>query len=243
MTGGGGMRKLRDGTGYRRLGVQIATVIFCGVMASGAVPAWGQAPATTMVVGPMGINRTECISVAQNTAAALGGSQQGGDATYRAWVRGNFSTSIICNIPGYAVMVVAGPNGSVPSTELNAVRSYFVSRANPSRAPAAGAAPAAAPSQMPPLPRTVEEALSMSRPADPALLMGRWTDDGLCRTTITFNQDGTFQHSQGTGRWSLAGETLTFTGSVTRSMRARAVGQNRIFLIHPNGTIGQSIRC
>lgn len=102
----------------------------------------------------------------------------------------------------------------------------------------------AAPQQraMPPLPAT-PQALAMSRPASRQMLIGRWTDTGDCSNIVTFFTDGRFTVPSGAGTWTLVGERLTFRGSSTVSARARAVGENRIFLIHDDGTIGQSIRC
>lgn len=96
---------------------------------------------------------------------------------------------------------------------------------------------------MPTIPATAEEVLRISRPAEAALLVGTWTDNGDCGSTITFHSDGRFVVPTGGGRWTLVGEQLSFIGQSTVSARVRAVGNNRILLIHPNGTLGQSMRC
>lgn len=102
-------------------------------------------------------------------------------------------------------------------------------------------APAVAP--MPALPGSVFDALAISAPASAQVIVGRWTDDGNCANIITFSADGTFRLPSGGGTWRLAGERLTFTGAISRSVIIRAMGRNRMILIHPDNSIGQSIRC
>jgi len=109
------------------------------------------------------------------------------------------------------------------------------------RCPAAAAT--AARRTMPPLPATIADALAMSRPFDSRFLIGRWTDDGDCGNLIEFRADGAFITSANSGRWRLDGEQLIFTDERTVTARARAVGNDRVVLIHPDGTIGQSVRC
>lgn len=97
---------------------------------------------------------------------------------------------------------------------------------------------------MPPVPGTAEEVLRMSVPATAAMLIGQWTDDGNCGSVIDFRRDGRFTvPGGGTGTWTLADGILTFIGDTRVTARARAVGNDRILLIHPNGTLGQSLRC
>jgi hypothetical protein len=96
---------------------------------------------------------------------------------------------------------------------------------------------------MPVLPSTIAEALRISRPARRDLLIGRWTDEGDCAVAIVFGRDGSFTVPTGNGRWTLVGERLTFIGQSTVGARVRAVGNDRILLIHDDGRIGQSVRC
>ena len=97
---------------------------------------------------------------------------------------------------------------------------------------------------MPALPATVAEALAISRPLlEREYLLGTWTDSGDCAVAITFAADGGFTIPTGNGRWTLVGERLTFIGERTIGARARRVGQDRILLLHDDGSIGQSIRC
>ena len=104
-------------------------------------------------------------------------------------------------------------------------------------------APAPRQVTMPPLPATIEQAVAMSRPFERSLLFGRWTDTGDCSEFIDFLADGRFVIANGGGTWTLVGERLTFTGESTIGVQARAVGRDRILLIHDDRTLGQSIRC
>lgn len=96
---------------------------------------------------------------------------------------------------------------------------------------------------VPPVPSTAAGVLAISRPFNRAFLFGRWTDSGDCNETIHFRPDGSFVVPTGNGRWTLNGEQLSFIGNTTVTARARAVGRDRILLIHPDGRIGQSLRC
>lgn len=96
---------------------------------------------------------------------------------------------------------------------------------------------------MPAMPPTAQAAVAMSRPVTRQLLIGSWTDNGDCSNTVTFAPNGRFIVPTGGGTWTLVGERLTFIGSSTVGARARAVGQDRILLIHDNGELGQSVRC
>lgn len=93
-----------------------------------AVPALADPPAGTVVAGPIGVSQKQCVASARNIMAALGPSDQGGDDGYRWMTRGNYSTGILCTLPGYAVITVAGPNGdkSGVDRELEAVKAPFL---------------------------------------------------------------------------------------------------------------------
>lgn len=97
---------------------------------------------------------------------------------------------------------------------------------------------------VPALPGDIAAAERMSRSVPSAHLIGAWTDDGNCESVIRFLPGGRFVVATGTGNWTLAGDQLTFSGSSgERTVRARGVGNDRILLIHPDGTIAQSLRC
>ena len=78
-----------------------------------------------------------------------------------------------------------------------------------------------------------------------AFLIGRWTDNGDCNNTITFNADGTFTvPGGGSGLWVLDGDSLTFQGGAgNRTARVQAPDSNTIMLIQQDGSIGRSTRC
>lgn len=96
---------------------------------------------------------------------------------------------------------------------------------------------------MPPLPATAGEVLRIGGPVTAQHLIGRWTDDGNCGVAIEFLPDGRFTIPNGNGRWTLAGDQLSFIGNSTVTARVRSVGRDRILLIHGDGRIGQSMRC
>ncbi len=96
---------------------------------------------------------------------------------------------------------------------------------------------------MPAMPANAQAVIAMSRPVARQTLIGTWTDNGDCSNTVTFFANGRFAVPGGGGTWTLEGERLTFRGSSVVGARARAVGQNRILLIHDDGSLGQSIRC
>jgi hypothetical protein len=74
-------------------------------------------------------------------------------------------------------------------------------------------------------------------------LVGRWTDNNDCTSTIEFRVDGRFIAPTGEGLWVLDGERLTFQGARTISARVQAPDANTIMLIHDDGTVGRSTRC
>jgi|GEM_PF-2528314 len=96
---------------------------------------------------------------------------------------------------------------------------------------------------MPPLPASADEVLRIRGPVTRDYLIGRWTDSGDCGEVIQFFADGRFALTNGSGRWTLAGDQLTFIGNSTVTARVRSVGRDRILLAHPDGTVGQSMRC
>jgi hypothetical protein len=96
---------------------------------------------------------------------------------------------------------------------------------------------------MPVLPATAAEVLRIGGPVTRNLLFGVWTDTGDCGVAIQFFPDGRFTVPTGNGRWTLSGDQLSFIGASTVTARVRAVGRDRILLIHQDGSIGQSVRC
>jgi hypothetical protein len=87
-------------------------------------------------------------------------------------------------------------------------------------------------------------AASAKATLDRAYLVGFWTEDGDCANAVHFAADGRFITANGgTGRWRLAGNRLTMTGSATIAVRIVPVDRDRVDVINPNGSIGHSTRC
>jgi hypothetical protein len=79
----------------------------------------------------------------------------------------------------------------------------------------------------------------------PGLLVGRWSDDGNCKQDYEFFPDGTFRTYDGIeGGWTLDGDRLTLTGAGEPvRVTLRAIDANRLTVINPDGSTGQSVRC
>lgn len=86
-----------------------------------------------------------------------------------------------------------------------------------------------------------------ARPAaiPPAMLVGRWGDNGDCRRDVVFRADGTFRsYTGGEGSWRLVGERLTMTGEGGTFVRTLTVlGPGRLRITGPDGSVGLSQRC
>jgi len=83
-------------------------------------------------------------------------------------------------------------------------------------------------------------------PLTPALLVGRWTDNGDCARYVIFRSDGTFRSwAGGEGSWRRAGDRLTLTPRAGRPsvLRASVIAQGRIAIVNPDGSRGVSQRC
>ena len=79
----------------------------------------------------------------------------------------------------------------------------------------------------------------------PAMLVGRWGDNGDCSKDIVFSADGTFRsYTGGTGSWSLSGDIMTMSGAAgTFQVRVSILNGNQLLIGNPDGTIGISQRC
>ena len=79
----------------------------------------------------------------------------------------------------------------------------------------------------------------------PAMLTGRWGDNGDCTKDIVFNADGTFRsYTGGSGAWSLNGDRMTMTGAGGAfEVRVSLVDQNTLMIGNADGSIGMSQRC
>ena len=203
-----------------------------------ATPVFAQAPAMMSADGPMAIGQQQCIDVAKSVIVALGGTETAANEKSRAMTRGHFVTSIECFIPGRLMVVVAGPAGTDPEPELDAVLAAFVSGV---MGKGTGRPPPPPAGQMPALPTTYGEAWSMSQPINRSFLVGRWTDNGNCNpASVEFKNDGIYtMYDGGWSRWTLEGDTLSMGSS---QMKVRGNGRNRLFHFI-DGKFGQSIRC
>ena len=79
----------------------------------------------------------------------------------------------------------------------------------------------------------------------PAMLVGRWGDNGDCTKDIVFYADGTFlSYTGGSGSWSLNGDILTASGAAgTGQVRVSILNGNQLQITNPDGSIGVSQRC
>lgn len=79
----------------------------------------------------------------------------------------------------------------------------------------------------------------------PAMLVGRWGDNGDCSRDIVFSADGTFRsYTGGSGSWRLDGDIMTMTGEAgTFQVRVSILNGNQLLIGNPDGTIGISQRC
>jgi hypothetical protein len=82
-------------------------------------------------------------------------------------------------------------------------------------------------------------------PLDPAMLIGRWGDNGDCTKDIVFQADGTFRSfTGGEGRWYVSGDRLTFSGAGgVFEVGVRWLDANTMNVINADGTVGVSQRC
>ena len=80
---------------------------------------------------------------------------------------------------------------------------------------------------------------------DPALLIGRWGDNGDCTKDIQMFADGSFtSYTGGRGQWSLNGDELTIGGANGSTvLRLQSVDANNLIVINSDGSIGRSQRC
>ena len=79
----------------------------------------------------------------------------------------------------------------------------------------------------------------------PAMLVGRWGDNGDCTKDIVINADGTFHsYTGGGGNWSLNGNVMSMTGSNgTFQVRVAVVNGRTLMITNPDGSVGTSQRC
>lgn len=216
-----------------------ASLVLAAISVNYATPVFAQAPALMSADGPIGINQQQCLDVAKSVIAALRGTETQANHKARAMTRGHFITSIMCFIPGRLIVVVAGPDGTDPEPELDAVLGAFVTRAGGSSA--GGSSPGVG--KMPALPKTYEEAWSISQPINRSFLVGRWATES-CSNGVEFHNDGTLTNYRlgKKGRWSFEGDALTITIDSSHHLKVRGVGKDRFFSFAA-GKFSQAIRC
>lgn len=221
------------------MGRRAASLTLAAVSATYATPVFAQAPALMSADGPIGINQQQCLDVAKSVIVALRGTETQADHKSRAMTRGHFITSIMCFIPGRLIVVVAGPDGTDPEPELDAVLGAFVTRAGGSSA--GGSSPGVG--KMPALPKTYEEAWSISQPINRSFLVGRWSTES-CSNGVEFHNDGTLTNYRlgKKGHWSFEGDDLTIIIDAKNQLKVRGVGKDRFFSFAA-GKFSQAIRC
>ncbi len=110
--------------------------------------------------------------------------------------------------------------------------------------------PAAAPTSAPSA--TTPDATANGKPSatapmslTPAMLVGRWGDNGDCTKDIVLNDDGTFRsYAGGGGTWSLRGDRMTMNGANgTFEVGVSVLNQRTLVITNPDGSVGTSQRC
>ena len=110
------------------------------------------------------------------------------------------------------------------------------------------AAPAAAPAETATTTSDAakpDAAASAEGAVTPAMLVGRWGDNGDCSKDVIFNADGTFaSYTGGDGTWSLNHDVMSMTGAEgTFQVRVAIVDQNTLMIGNADGSYGMSQRC
>lgn len=80
---------------------------------------------------------------------------------------------------------------------------------------------------------------------DREFLIGTWSDQGDCSTTVAFTADGGYATADGAeGEWSLAGDTLTLSGEAgSTTMTIIPIDRNTMEVIGEDGSHDRSTRC
>lgn len=139
------------------------------------------------------------------------------------------------------------------NTIRNTILAFALSLAA-SCGPAATTASTTTPATAPAPPATVTtEDTQKPKPGDaaasaqlsPAMLVGRWGDNGDCTKDIVINADGTFRsYTGGGGRWTLDGDRMTMTGANgPYEVGVDVINGNTLRVRNPDGSVGTSQRC
>jgi hypothetical protein len=80
---------------------------------------------------------------------------------------------------------------------------------------------------------------------DREFLIGTWSDQGDCSTTVAFTADGGYATADGAeGQWSLAGDTLTLSGEAGATrLTIIPIDRNTMEVIGEDGSHDRSTRC
>jgi hypothetical protein len=80
---------------------------------------------------------------------------------------------------------------------------------------------------------------------DREFLIGAWSDQGDCSTTVAFTADGGYATADGAeGQWSLAGDTLTLSGEAGATrLTIIPIDHDTMEVIGEDGSHDRSTRC
>ena len=80
---------------------------------------------------------------------------------------------------------------------------------------------------------------------DRAFLIGTWSDQGDCSTTVAFTADGGYATADGAeGEWSLAGDRLTLSGEAgATTLTIIPIDRDTMEVIGEDGAHDRSTRC
>jgi hypothetical protein len=83
------------------------------------------------------------------------------------------------------------------------------------------------------------------RAVDRDFLIGSWSDQGDCTTTVAFTADGGYATADGSeGQWSLTGDTLTLSGEAgATTLTIIPIDRNTMEVIGQDGSRDRSTRC
>ena len=86
---------------------------------------------------------------------------------------------------------------------------------------------------------------ALQRAVDREFLIGTWSDQGDCSTTVAFTADGGYATADGAeGQWSLAGDTLTLSGEAGATrLTIIPIDRNTMEVIGEDGSHDRSTRC
>lgn len=90
-----------------------------------------------------------------------------------------------------------------------------------------------------------QSAVNVGGAPTPAMLIGRWGDNGDCTKDIVFNADGTFlSYTGGVGQWRLDGDRMTMSGAGgTFVVQVQVINGSQLMITNPDGSVGTSQRC